>query len=138
MDVHKNAPLTPAGREAMVRRVVEDGQTPQAVSAAVGVCPRTVRKWVDRFRAEPWRRICGTPDAPKLAHAMSVRQLGGDCRNRDLRVVGCMCEKQRSSGRATSPQRVRHTAAIYISGAARDFVAPRGMRTPDLLQPFPA
>ena len=52
MDVHKNAPLTPCGREAMVRRVVEDGQTPQAVSEAVGVCPRTVRKWVDRFQAE--------------------------------------------------------------------------------------
>src|SRR6266550_751694 len=52
MDVHKNARLTPAGREAMVRRVVEGGQTPKALSAAVGVCPRTVRKWVGRFRAE--------------------------------------------------------------------------------------
>ena len=36
----------------MVRRVVEGGQTPEALSAAVGVCPRTVRKWVKRFRAE--------------------------------------------------------------------------------------
>jgi transposase InsO family protein len=35
----------------MVRRVVEGGQTPQAVSEAVGVCPRTVRKWLERFRA---------------------------------------------------------------------------------------
>jgi len=52
MDVHKNARLTPAGREIMVRRVVEGGQAPQALSAAVGVCPRTVRKWVTRFRAE--------------------------------------------------------------------------------------
>src|SRR3974390_3066801 len=52
MDVHKNAPLTPIGREIMVRRMLEGGQTPQAVSEAVGVCPRTVRKWVDRFRAE--------------------------------------------------------------------------------------
>ena len=52
MDVHKNAPLTPCGREAMVRRVVEGGQTPKAVSEAVGVCPRTVRKWVARFLAE--------------------------------------------------------------------------------------
>ena len=52
MDVHKNARLTPAGREIMVRRVVEGGQTPKAVGAAVGVCPRTVRKWVERFRAE--------------------------------------------------------------------------------------
>ncbi len=52
MDVHKNARLTPAGREAMVRRVVEGGQTPQAVSKAIGVCPRTVRKWVERFQAQ--------------------------------------------------------------------------------------
>jgi transposase InsO family protein len=52
MDVHKNARLTPAGRGQMVRRVVEDGQTPEAVGKAVGVCPRTVRKWVKRFRAE--------------------------------------------------------------------------------------
>jgi transposase len=52
MDVHKNARLTPAGREIMVRRVVEGGQRPQAVSAALGVCPGTVRKWVARFRAE--------------------------------------------------------------------------------------
>jgi transposase-like protein len=63
MDVHKNAPLTPAGREAMVRRVVEDGQTPQAVSAAVGVCPRTVRKWADRFRAIAWA------EAPKTFYS---------------------------------------------------------------------
>jgi transposase InsO family protein len=52
MDVHKNARLTPVGREVMVRRVVEGGQTPKAVGEAVGVCPRTVRKWVGRFQAE--------------------------------------------------------------------------------------
>ena len=52
MDAHKNARLTPLGREVMVRRVVEGGQTPEAVGEAVGVCPRTVRKWVARFRAE--------------------------------------------------------------------------------------
>jgi len=51
MDIHKNARLTPLGRERMVNMVLS-GQTPKAVSAAVGVCPRTVRKWVDRFKAE--------------------------------------------------------------------------------------
>ena len=56
MDVHKNARLTPAGREIMVRRVVEGGQTPKALSAAVGVCPRTVQKWVKQGRLEnEWR-----------------------------------------------------------------------------------
>src|SRR5512134_508234 len=72
MDINKNARLTPAGREAKVRRVVEGGQTPQAVSEAVGVCPRTVRKWVRRFRgaglaglydrsSRPHRLRCPTP-----------------------------------------------------------------------------
>jgi transposase InsO family protein len=51
MDMHKNARLTPLGRERMVKMVLS-GQTPQAVSAAVGVCPRTVRKWLERYERE--------------------------------------------------------------------------------------
>jgi transposase InsO family protein len=51
MNVHKNARLTGRGREWMVARVAS-GQTPQAVSEAVGVCPRTVRKWLKRYRAD--------------------------------------------------------------------------------------
>jgi transposase len=48
MDIHKNARLTPRGRERLAKMVVS-GQTPQAASEAAGVCPRTGRKWVDRF-----------------------------------------------------------------------------------------
>ena len=44
MDVHENARLTPAGREMMVRCVVEGGQTPQAVSQAVGVASEPPRQ----------------------------------------------------------------------------------------------
>ena len=33
----------------MVRAIVEGGQ---AAARAAGVCPRTARKWVDRFRTE--------------------------------------------------------------------------------------
>jgi transposase InsO family protein len=51
MDIHKNARLTPLGRERMVSMVL-GGQTPKAVSAAVGVCPRTVRKWIRRYQSE--------------------------------------------------------------------------------------
>ena len=52
MNVHKNARLTVHSRGDLVRRVVAEGQTPKAVAAAFGVCPRTVRKWVARVRAE--------------------------------------------------------------------------------------
>jgi transposase InsO family protein len=51
MDIHKNARLTPHGRERLAR-MIGSGQTPQAASEAVGVCPRTGRKWRDRFEQE--------------------------------------------------------------------------------------
>src|ERR1700675_2104919 len=51
MNVHKNARLTPHGRERIARQVAS-GQTPKAVGEAAGVCPRTTRKWVERYRRE--------------------------------------------------------------------------------------
>ena len=68
MDVHKNAPLTPCGREAMVKRVIECGQTPQAVGKAVGVCPRTVRKWVRRFREGGVESLTDRSSRPHRLH----------------------------------------------------------------------
>lgn len=52
MNVHKNAPLTPKGREAMVRSVVEGGLTLPAAADLFNISPKTVAKWVKRFRAE--------------------------------------------------------------------------------------
>ena len=51
MNIHKNARLTPYGRELIVRQI-ESGQTPEAAARAAGVCPRTARKWLARFKAE--------------------------------------------------------------------------------------
>jgi transposase len=50
MDIRKNARLTVHGRQRIVRQVMS-GQTPKAVALAAGVCPRTIRKWVARYRA---------------------------------------------------------------------------------------
>src|SRR4029077_6607074 len=52
MDTHKNAPLTPKGREAMVRNVIEGGLTKAAAALQFNVSAKTVAKWVERFRAE--------------------------------------------------------------------------------------
>jgi transposase InsO family protein len=52
MDIHKNARLTPHSRAELVRRVLEEGQPPKAVATAFGVCEKTVRKWLGRYRAE--------------------------------------------------------------------------------------
>ncbi len=51
MNVHKNARLTRYGRERIVR-LAASGQTPNAIANTVGVCPRTVRKWLKRFSEE--------------------------------------------------------------------------------------
>jgi transposase InsO family protein len=64
MDVHQNARLTPAGRAVMVRRVLEGGEAPRAVAAAMGVCEKTVRRWVRRFEAEGASGLCDRSSRP--------------------------------------------------------------------------
>ena len=52
MNVHKNAPLTPKGREAMVRSVVEGGLSQADAAFQFNTTPKTVAKWGKRFSAE--------------------------------------------------------------------------------------
>src|SRR6202011_4192021 len=52
MDTHKNAPLTPKGREAMVRCVTDGGLSKAAAARQLNTTPKTVAKWVERYRAE--------------------------------------------------------------------------------------
>jgi len=52
VNIHKHARLTPAGRALLVRRVVEEGQSPASVALAAGVSRRTVYKWLERYRVE--------------------------------------------------------------------------------------
>ena len=66
MNIHKNARLTPIGREHLVKAVLS-GQTPEAAARAAGVCPRTARKWVARFRAEG---IAGLGDRSSRPHRL--------------------------------------------------------------------
>jgi transposase InsO family protein len=66
MNVHKNARLTPRGREWIVSQAAS-GQTPQAVAGAVGVCPRTVRKWIKRHKNEG---LAGLEDRSSRPHRL--------------------------------------------------------------------
>jgi transposase InsO family protein len=52
MNVHKNAPLAPKGREAMVRGVTEGGLSKADAARRFNTTPKTVAKWVKRFRAD--------------------------------------------------------------------------------------
>jgi transposase InsO family protein len=51
MDAHQNARTTPHSRQLIVDRLAQ-GWTVSAVAVALGITPKTVRKWRDRFAAE--------------------------------------------------------------------------------------
>ena len=52
MNSHKNAKLTPAGRALLVHRVVQERQPVRQVAHALGVCPKTVYRWVQRWQTQ--------------------------------------------------------------------------------------
>lgn len=75
MNVHKNARLTPFGRERLVKQVLERGLTPAAAAAAAGVSVRTIHKWLARFRNEGASGLRDRPSRPRrLRCALSGKQ----------------------------------------------------------------
>jgi transposase InsO family protein len=52
MDTHNNARLAPKGREQMVRSVIDEGLSKSAAACRFNTTPKTVGKWVDRFKAQ--------------------------------------------------------------------------------------
>jgi len=51
MDVHQNARTTPHSREKIVARA-HRGESAREIAAALEICESTVRKWLQRYRAE--------------------------------------------------------------------------------------
>jgi transposase InsO family protein len=76
MDTHKNAPLTPKGREAMVRSVVEGGLSQAAAARQFNVSGKTVAKWVERFRAEG---VDGLRDRSSRPHSLPSQTPAAAC-----------------------------------------------------------
>jgi transposase InsO family protein len=77
MNVHKNARLTPFGRERLVKQVLERVLTPATASAVAGVSVRTIYKWLSRFRKEGLAGLRDRRSRPKrLRCALSARQCG--------------------------------------------------------------
>jgi transposase InsO family protein len=65
MNVHKNARLTTHSRAELVRRVLEQNQSPKAVATAFGVDLKTAKKWVERFRSEGPTSLADRSSRPK-------------------------------------------------------------------------
>ena len=75
MNVHKNARLTPFGRERLVKQVLERVLTPAAAAAAAGVSLRSIYKWIARFRSEGQSGLHDRCSRPKrLRCALSDKQ----------------------------------------------------------------
>lgn len=64
MNLHKNAKLTPLGRERLVRLMLS-GHRPQSAAQLVGVCPRTARKWQACYAAESVEGLQDRSSRPK-------------------------------------------------------------------------
>ncbi len=69
MNVHKNAGLTPRGREILISRL-ERGEHPMDVATAMGVSASTVYKWRRRYREQG---IAGLRDRSSRPHASPNR-----------------------------------------------------------------
>src|SRR5262245_10104478 len=76
MDTHKNAPLTPKGREAMVRSVVEGGLSKAAAARQFNTTAKTVAKWVKRFQAEG---VASLRDRSSRPHSLPSQTPGATC-----------------------------------------------------------
>ncbi len=67
MNIHNNARLTPKGREAMVREVTDHGQSKAQAALRHHTTPKTVGKWVKRFRAHG---VDGLHDRSSRPHSL--------------------------------------------------------------------
>ncbi len=65
MNIHKNARTTPQSRAILVQRVLQEHWPVKGVATALGVSPRTVYKWVARYKAEG---MAGLQDRRSTAH----------------------------------------------------------------------
>lgn len=65
MNIHKNARTCPRSRALLVRRVLEEGESPKEAAASFGVSERTVYKWLARWRAEGPAGLLDRPSRPR-------------------------------------------------------------------------
>ena len=122
MNIHKNARLTPFGREQMVRAIL-GGQTPQAAARAAGVCPHTAHKWLARFKAEGPAGLADRSSRPKRLRCPTSRAIVDQ-------VIAL--RRQRLSG-----QHIAKTVAVSPATVSRILKRAGLSRLKDLDEPEP-
>jgi transposase InsO family protein len=115
MDVHKNARTTPWSR-ALIAQRVHAGTTVAAVARAVGVCDRTVRKWVARHAEGPLAledRSCRPRRSPRAIGADVVVEI--ERLRRRYRWTGRAIAAAVGVSRATAARILRQLGVARLS-----------------------
>ena len=86
MNIHKNARLTPRGREVLISRL-KRGERPEDIATAMGVSVSTVYKWRRRYRGEG---VAGLRDRSSRPNASPARTPG----DVEARVVALRRERR--------------------------------------------
>lgn len=123
MNVHKNARLTVHSRAEVVRRVLQEGQSPRVVAGAFGVDEKTVRKWVKRYEAEG---PAGLADRSSRPHTLR-RPTPGETVERIVAL-----RRQRWTG-----QQIAREAGVSPATVSRILRAAKLSRVRDLEPPEP-
>src|SRR5438874_4481288 len=117
MNVHKNAPLSPKGREAMVRSVVEGGLSKADAAYQFNTTPKTVAKWVKRFRAEGVEGLHDRSSRPPfIAKPNPANHVQG---RRDVAPAAPHRQANRSRGRSVTGHCQPHPSPLGIKPDTR-------------------
>ena len=87
MKLHANARTCPKSRQVMVRRFLA-GRSREVLAVEFAVSPRTVSKWVARYRAEGEGGLADRSSAPKRVHRTEADRVEAIAALRRLRFSG--------------------------------------------------
>ncbi|MEY9590691.1 transposase-like protein [Bradyrhizobium yuanmingense] len=119
MDTHKNAPLTPKGREATVRSATEGALTKAAAALQFNVSAKTVAKWVKRFREEGVDGLRDRSSRPLSSFIAKPNPCSHILRDRGIAPAAPHRQADRNRGRHLASDRQPYPAAAGIEPIAR-------------------
>lgn len=93
MRLHPNAKTTPVSRSLLVRRVLHRRWSVSETAHAFGVSPRTVYKWLQRYRTEA-SVDSGIGRVGRTASPTGRLQLGSGPSNPCAAVNGCLADRR--------------------------------------------
>ena len=102
MQLHGNARTTPYLRREMVRRVLEQAEPVKDTAAALGISPRTVYKWLRRYRQEGESGLADRSSRPhRCPHRTSPRAVRRIQRLRQHRLTAWQISQRTGLPRST-------------------------------------